>query len=1612
MAKGTTTLRDALTDYRTQKSASLKLDGNYFYRRSVPTASANLYGTFPDLYDNSDDIHIVRGGQKNRASQFDATVSTRPTFGAGDLSGLYFRAKLNAIDRTDGPLTTAGLKAFLLSSIIRSEGGTTDGTSLIANEFVTAFSANLPSEPNDYYAELFDGVGEDVETEVEQGTLLVKRTPYITLSDAYKYGRFTGKKASWGAIYTLSKTKFRGRWCTKHATLGWICKVRQIRNRGRDRWETVKEKKLLLRRNRERFYDLRKNGKLKFMEAKDYPQQSNPYQRTLANQINANNSSMMFVKQAKTFSELSSTGGVKEIAWGKIAYSSENSYEGGQSVKMHTFWPAKTQKGSNDEYAFRKTNIFYPGDVTNKHTQQRQECYMVKRLPVPKLFQNQADPSGATTVGHNIQLRMNIKQLAPAESKAYNRTTTTASVDAGGWGNSVNKWSAFIDTNDNTYGPSSGGGSVTQVKMERVFTRGLAVCFSEMPPGYSDGDTADKPDDTFYTFMKRHHPSMETQYSADYAEDTSAKDFYGIFISQERGKYFAQSLGKHSSTGHMLWQCDPHTHKIGRADILNSAYVTEDTNDIDIGDRWVDYNFIVDTTSGVMECIISSTETENEAGAEMRIPIYNSSGATTAVQGTFPKYMSIWLVNYPNPNSGMTSSKATAFGGLGFGALNNFADTGLVVASKVRIADPGDATTEPQTVYIGGGTMDDFTVQARNTGDSSGTNELYWNVLAGTEVYLAGSELWGDITYGRLNSSVQSTSEARYGSIRFASHSARTINPGSAILINSAVPIDGNASNNEDMESIVYIDAIKLHNFNLSMNNATVSQYNTTPGSLKIPTPATTYAPSYADIEAWNGAEGTGPKTREKWSYWSLGFDSADDIEGAKKWFLLNNMKTSNAKMNNTPIYCVNIGHGHHTSSYIRVGYSDNTTALGGHTGLSHFGNNSANPSTAQMGLVVGGQGTGTVTEQFFVHSESTGTGTESDFINGFSRKGHFAVNFNEVSGRAIAKRESPYAAARVTKIHSALEGTFEVDNMEIFKLDPDTEYVMYREGAAVDFSSSATWRSGLKVLSTDEGEIRVNKNLDKADDDSTKLLCNTHIGNVWISPQKYWLNIAFLNKSESGDEGKLPERSWDSIIGVTGTGSSKGATYNEYMFSDMSPWVNIFARNLEPFDELDDNDVINNVDYGFGKYDDETETGGYAGKVVFDYTTNSSMATPHQTLDISGIVDALKPELGDTLPILLTTLSPEDTNVISVHAEESSNEYDKPYLLTEFYDELPTISDFAVLPYEDNPFLPHYTWSCDADDAWYGFLHIDSASIEHQYHNAVIHVPLNEEETTHPSHAKSVSTLLPTEEIQGLTNTVSGALRDIEGLAGYCWRFDGNDDYIEINNSPSIDPTADCTKEMTVVVHIIPDSASDQRVVVSQYSRDDREKFRILLNSSNQVEARVNFDGGSNYVELRSTSIIPTDGETPTCIILTADTEISSGNCKLFLNGKLEDISGQTTSSGSTNNWKQGNTINGGSAEIYIGNSASSGTNGFDGKIEELVIYKKCIYPFSGKDTDKVVTKPFVEIDSTSSTNSLSQMGKIFIKDYHNIRGKTVTQVATAPAVAFRKAAFNLDNS
>jgi hypothetical protein len=263
---------------------------------------------------------------------------------------------------------------------------------------------------------------------------------------------------------------------------------------------------------------------------------------------------------------------------------------------------------------------------------------------------------------------------------------------------------------------------------------------------------------------------------------------------------------------------------------------------------------------------------------------------------------------------------------------------------------------------------------------------------------------------------------------------------------------------------------------------------------------------------------------------------------------------------------------------------------------------------------------------------------------------------------------------------------------------------------------------------------------------------------------------------------------------------------------------------------------------------------------------------------------------------------------------------------------------------------------------------------------------------------------------VNGLTTnvTTNSLTMTREGLAGYAVDFNGTNSYI-LYGSGSVDPTANCTTYMSIVAHIIPDSgASDNRYIIAQEATD-AEKFFIRLNSTNQVEARVWYSD-TGYVDLTSGAVIATDGETPTVIILTVDTTARLANVKLYVNSKLEDQTGLVDSTGTSNNWKTDSVINSGDGSyLVIGNSAIETPNdwqnrvsAFDGKIEEIVIYKDLIYPVDVQSGEYVLTKPLKELSSTGKR--LSHNAVLFIKDYHNIRGEKYEDVARTEQISFTK--------
>ena len=269
------------------------------------------------------------------------------------------------------------------------------------------------------------------------------------------------------------------------------------------------------------------------------------------------------------------------------------------------------------------------------------------------------------------------------------------------------------------------------------------------------------------------------------------------------------------------------------------------------------------------------------------------------------------------------------------------------------------------------------------------------------------------------------------------------------------------------------------------------------------------------------------------------------------------------------------------------------------------------------------------------------------------------------------------------------------------------------------------------------------------------------------------------------------------------------------------------------------------------------------------------------------------------------------------------------------------------------------------------------------------------------------------------------GPRHTIQGLAGNALKFsrpaaEGNNgtgstrtenDHIQYY-PPSGNVLSDLTTEASFVMHIIPDATTNG---TENYIMHSATCVVNLNGTTNKIEVDI-FHAASNNVQLVSNPI-PVDGETPTNIIVTFDRNLKAGNCKLFIDGELVDQSGPSQS-GDTGadgiNWKTDTNIlvaPSSTAPLTIGtiHDTSSGhnhTKGFTGIIEEVVIYKRVLYPVSGNQKSFVFTKPLQEIQDGSP---VSYSARLFMKDYHNIRGDTASDVATSSPVSYTKTAFRL---
>ena len=579
-------------------------------------------------------------------------------------------------------------------------------------------------------------------------------------------------------------------------------------------------------------------------------------------------------------------------------------------------------------------------------------------------------------------------------------------------------------------------------------------------------------------------------------------------------------------------------------------------------------------------------------------------------------------------------------------------------------------------------------------------------------------------------------------------------------------------------------------------------------------------------------------------------------------------------------------------------------------------------------------------------------------------------------------------------------------------------------------------------------------------------LASNLYKNRIYISPLKYWLTLEVRNTSSTaGNSGAA--RSYSTVCMVNQdstppTSSDFGATFNEYKYTDAGTYLK--AWNLFP--SADDTVVSNQTDYGFGKEEEDNKGGGFITKVLLEedldtydkwVVYDSSKSIDEDDIIPGAIFSSMLTPASSASSSSVTFATSESTDKIVDRSYGNANRM-RPFSLAIYEDDVPVVSSFEVSPLQSNPYYPEFKWECKDSDTWYGFLIIDTEPPTHQYHKSSLHVPMwrplpsteNIQMNWPPSSsdseldvidyfnnkrypygyyrdedsdngARTNNTSIPPSKTTVAGTHQAGSISDYttflspEGLSGWCHNFSGNQDRLFLfgpEHSGSGDKEGSINgNQSSIVLHIRPDKypGGNNTDEMGIFWSGGAGGIDLTMNNSGKIIARFYYSS-SQYVELMSHSVAPITGN-PTNIIVTFDKDLIHGNCKLFINGKLEDQSGKVLTAGSSTRWRTNASIKNYKSEsfgyLWILAGGSGGTEYFNGKMDEFVYYPHVIYPITPADSNFTWTKPVTDIDSNGKP--VSYFARLFVKDYHNIRGMTTKDIGMSSILTVHKAGVEL---
>lgn len=837
------------------------------------------------------------------------------------------------------------------------------------------------------------------------------------------------------------------------------------------------------------------------------------------------------------------------------------------------------------------------------------------------------------------------------------------------------------------------------------------------------------------------------------------------------------------------------------------------------------------------------------------------------------------------------------------------------------------------------------------------------------------------------------------------------------------------------IEAEVYVDNVKGVDFYQDLKDVTAVGENVAPVVFPqgdtVDSPITVLESTTHDLTSFNTgvaqsetAANTTIRSYSPASYWSLGFDSKQDLPlsgaaTARRGYVLMNSfyQTAGSAIQ----HIVPDLYSGSTISLVEGQYAGGlqNDLLGYELKGSPYANSATTVGTAYYDPAVGNNQYATTGGKDVITKLCFGTGSNNNFLStdGLTQKGFVAINIAD-AGNATSnaftqwgKRENVLCSTKVTDVarggNELTSYQLQLDNTNVLNpYNKDEQYILYQVGMPVSttYYKILTLNGGLDAI--EDNVVTFNETV-ATGAAAQAIGQETQLPYLYLSPYKYWINI-----NTPGDQNyKVRSYTGISLVNNNLSGASSspssitGSTFNEstYTFSNgniskiglsapyNSPWNFIF-------DTEGDTAVTLTADYGYGVYDTETRSGGFLSYI------NPTIAT-YNYMDIASLLtDKNVQDEGKFNLVLRQRPTAYHTSVELVGDEYSSTnqlQY-KPTYIYEYVDTTPVVSNFSVAPaydllspdvnlYEltnENLNAVKFNWNVQDEDIWYKMIMVDSnGAIDNKYENAKLWIPCNEE----PSDliVKPTINWYNNNTTTSGTATVGTNVRSyIDGIQGYSPLLSGN----SLGTASISVPNASNTSfhgltEYTFSVHVTFDSSMKGTACKILGKGQPVSNYIDLQKNSDDVITYRHESSTGTGVTITGSHVLTCDGKTPYSIIVTYRYQSAAGpDTSVYVDGVRDSY--EQDSAGALNN-----------TDAFELAPFSTAGPYFRGRIEEFVLYdKQYIIP----DGEEYI---FNTADLTDETGGKTNIwsAKLFAFDYHNIRGKTNKLVASSQNISWR---------